>query len=123
MSQSSRFIPKLLSINVLAGAIFLLAASSAIALPAPTLFMTTGGTGESGKTAPPSELWRVDPASGSTASAGNTGFAITGLAQDPTTGILYGVSNNKSPISPKTLLTINPATGAATAVGPLGRII
>jgi len=123
MSQPSRFIPKLLSINVLAGAMLLFAASSAVALPAPTLFMTTGGTGESGKTAPPSELWRVDPASGATASVGNTGFAITGLAQDPTTGILYGVSNNKSPISPKTLLTINPATGSASVVGSLGRVI
>ena len=123
MSQPSRFISKFLSINVLAGALLLLAASCAVALPAPTLLLTTGGTGSSSKTAPPSELWRVDPASGATASAGNTGFAITGLAQDPTTGILYGVSNNKSPIAPKTLLTLDPATGAATAVGPLNRVI
>jgi len=97
--------------------------AAASALPSPTLFMTTGGTGESSKTALPSELWRVDPANGATSSAGNTGFAITGLAQAPTTGILYAVSNNKSPIAPKTLLKIDPATGAATQVGPLGLII
>jgi hypothetical protein len=128
MSQPQRITSKFLSIRTLfasltAVALLLAAASSAAALPAPSLFLTTGGTGESGKTALPSELWRVDPANGVSTSVGNTGFAITGLAQDPTTGILYGVSNNKSPIAPKTLLTINPATGAATQVGPLSLII
>ncbi|HEU5253517.1 MAG TPA: Calx-beta domain-containing protein [Solirubrobacterales bacterium] len=92
-------------------------------MPAPTLFMTTGGTGESSKKSPPSELWRVDPANGATTTAGNIGFAITGLAQDPTSGILYGVSNNNSPIAPRTLVTIDPATGAATQIGSLDRII
>jgi hypothetical protein len=98
----------------------------AAALPQPLLLSTTGGPGGgSGGSKPtlPSDLYRVDPNSGATTSLGNTGFAITGLAQDPTSGILYGVSNNKSPIAPKTLLTINPATGAATQVGPLGLTI
>jgi hypothetical protein len=105
---------------VVAAALTLLAApTAASALPSPSLFMTTGGTGDSGKTAPPSELWRVDPNSGQTTSVGNTGFAITGMAQDPTTGILYAVSNNTSPIVKRTLLTINPANGVATQVGPL----
>ncbi|MDQ3725855.1 MAG: hypothetical protein M3335_08225 [Actinomycetota bacterium] len=107
----------------LAVSALLLAPAAASALPTPTLFLTTGGTGEgpgSSKVAPPSELWRIDPATGAATSAGNTGFAITGLAQDPTTGILYGVSNIKSPIAPLTLLMLNPATGAATVVGPLG---
>jgi hypothetical protein len=128
MSQAQRFTSKSLSIRVglaslLAAALLLTVAAPAFALPSPTLFATTGGTGDSSKIAPPSELWRVDPNSGAVTSAGNTGFAITGLAQDPTTGILYAVSNNKSPIAPKTLLTINPATGAATPIGPLGLII
>jgi hypothetical protein len=121
-SQSS---PKLLSIRVLlsnltAVALLLAAASPAAALPEPTLFMTTGGAGSSSKIPPPSELWRVDPNTGAATAVGNTGFAITGLAQDPTTGILYGVSNNNSPLAPRTLLAIDPATGAATQVGPLG---
>jgi len=95
--------------------------AAAAALPAPTLLMATGGTGDSKVTAPASPLYSLDPATGATlATTGSTGYAITGLAQDPTTGILYGVSNKKSPIAPLTLLTINPTTGAATQVGPLG---
>ncbi|HKO37192.1 MAG TPA: Calx-beta domain-containing protein [Solirubrobacterales bacterium] len=109
--------------SLAATALLLAAAVPAFALPAPSLFMTTGGTGESSKTALPSELWRVDPNSGQATSVGNTGYAITGLAQDPTTGILYAISNNKSPLAPRTLLAINPANGAAAAVGPLGEIV
>jgi len=128
MSYLHRFTSKSLSIraasaSLVALALLLAAAAPASALPAPTLFMTTGGTGDSSKTALPSELWRVDPNSGQAATVGNIGFAITGLAQDPTTGILYGVSNNKSPIAPRTLLRIDPTNGAATQVGPLGLII
>jgi hypothetical protein len=109
----------------LAAAVALAVPAAANALPhvrvGPTLFLTTGGQGNGGATSSlPSNLWRVDPATGATTSLGNTGYAITGLAQDPTTGILYGVSNNNSPIAPKTLLTIDPANGAATGVGPIG---
>jgi hypothetical protein len=89
----------------------------AAALPTPTLFETTGGTGSSSVTPPPSELYRVDPATGVTSSVGNTGYAIGALAQDPTTGILYAESNATSPGATLTLLTLDPATGAATAVG------
>jgi Calx-beta domain len=121
MSQLSRFISKFLSISVLVGGIALLAAGAASALPAPTLFLTTGGVGDSKVTPPPSNLWSVDPASGATTSVGNTGYAITGLAQDPTTGTLYAVSNFKSPTTPLTLLTLNPGNGAATAIGSLGK--
>jgi hypothetical protein len=128
MPQAQRFTSTSLSIRavlatLVALALVLAAAAPASALPAPTLFMTTGGTGDSSKVALPSELWRVDPNSGAAVSVGNTGFGITGLAQDPTTGILYAVSNNKSPIAPRTLLMLNPANGAATQIGPLGLII
>lgn len=124
MSQSQRFIPKPLSIRALVGLTALLVSlvmvSSAAALPAPNLFMTTGGIGNSSVTPPPSNLWQLDPNTGGATSLGNTGYAIGALAQDPTTGILYAASNNKSPIAPNTLLTINPANGAATAIGSLG---
>lgn len=124
MSQSQRFIPKPLSMRVLVGLTTLLVSlvtvSSAAALPAPSLFMTTGGIGNSSVTPPPSNLWQLDPNNGVATSLGNTGYAIGALAQDPTTGILYAASNNKSPIAPNTLLKINPANGAATAVGSLG---
>jgi hypothetical protein len=114
--------PLLVSI---AAAVALAVPAAASALPhvrvGPTLLMTTGGNGSNNRTtAPPSDLWQVDPAAGAATSLGNTGFAITGLAQDPTTGILYGVSSNNSPIAPRTLLTIDPATGSATQVGSLG---
>lgn len=125
MSHAPRFTSKLLSIRALVCLTALLAslvmASSAAALPAPSLLMTTGGTGTPSVTPPASNLWQLDPANGSPTSLGNTGYAITGLAQDPTTGILYAVSNFKSPTAPLTLLTINPATGAATAIGSLGK--
>jgi hypothetical protein len=125
MSQPQRFISKLLSIRgllagLLAVLILFVATGSAAALPAPSLFMTTGGVGNSSVTPPPSNLWRLDPNSGASTSVGNTGYAIGALAQDPTTGILYAASNNKSPIAPNTLLKLDPATGAATAIGSLG---
>lgn len=72
---------------------------------------------------PPSNLYKVDPATGAATPVGNTGYAITGLAQDPTTGILYAVSTGNSPIAPLTLLTLNPTNGAPTVVGPLGKQI
>lgn len=110
-----------LSVSLVAITVAAVAVSSATALPAPTLFMTTGGVGDSSKTPPPSNLWQLDPWTGAGVSVGNTGYAITGLAQDPTTGILYAVSNAKSPTVPLALLTIDPATGAATPVGSLGK--
>jgi hypothetical protein len=107
-------------VAALATSALLVAPAAAFALPAPTLFLTTGGSGSPSKTASPSNLWRVDPANGATISVGNTGYAIGALAQDPTTGILYAASNNKSPITANTLLRLDPATGAATVVGPVG---
>lgn len=112
----ARSIPLLLTIGA---ATLLMAPSAASALPGPVLLATTGGTGGHG-TSPPSNLYRLDPATGATTSLGGTGYAITGLAQDPTTGVLYGVSSQGSPIAPLELLTLNPTTGAATPVGPLG---
>jgi len=103
-------------------AALLLAPGTARALPAPTLFATTGGTGNSSVTAPPSQLYRLDPSNGSTTALGNTGYAITALAQDPTTGILYAASNNKSPTAANTLLKLDPANGAATPVGLFGEL-
>src|SRR5512144_710963 len=125
MSQARSCIPKFLSIRALlvslaAIAILTAAPAAASALPSPTLFMTTGGTGSSLVTAPPSELWRLDPNTGAATSVGNTGYAISALAQDPTTGALYAASNNRSPIAPNTLLRLDPVTGAATPIGSFG---
>ncbi|HEX5608997.1 MAG TPA: Calx-beta domain-containing protein [Solirubrobacterales bacterium] len=113
-----------LLIAAFAALLLLAVPSLAAALPAPTLFTATGGTGEgpgSPKVAPPSELWRVDPATGAVASVGNTGVALSGMAQDPTTGLLYGATNAKSPAFPLTLVTINPANGAVAPIGSFGK--
>lgn len=111
-----------LCLSAFVAAALLLAPAAASALPAPTLLATTGGAGNSSVVPPPSQLYRVDPANGSTTALGNTGYAITALAQDPTTGILYAASNNKSPTASNTLLKLDPANGAATAVGTFGEL-
>jgi hypothetical protein len=65
-------------------------------------------------------LLSLDPATGAViSSAGNTGAAIVGIAEDPTTGILYGVSSRDDPRAPGFLFTIDQVTGAATQIGDL----
>jgi hypothetical protein len=83
-----------------------------------TLYGTKGGSVAS-------DLYTIDPVTAAQTSVGPTGHAITGLAFDPTTGILYGVTTNLDPGAPRSLVTINPLTGASTLVGdwsgdPLG---
>jgi hypothetical protein len=73
-----------------------------------------------GAAATTSDLYTVDPVTAATTSIGPTGFGITGLAFDPTTGILYGSTNANSTAHPKSLITIDPATGAGTFVGSFG---
>jgi Ca2+-binding RTX toxin-like protein len=49
---------------------------------------------------------------------GEIGFAVTGLAVDPTTGQLYGVtSSGEENFGPGAIIRINKATGAGTFVG------
>jgi hypothetical protein len=86
-------------------------------VPAGRLLATTGGATSSG-------LYVLDRATGATLSTlGPTGgYAITGLAQHPTTGVLYGATTPMSPTSPQSLVTLNTTTGAATVVASLGGI-
>lgn len=49
---------------------------------------------------------------------GPTGFSISGLRFDPTTGILYGSTANR--LSNGDLITLNPITGTGTLVGNFG---
>jgi Ca2+-binding RTX toxin-like protein len=63
-------------------------------------------------------LYVLNPASGAVLQTiGPIGFAVTGLAIDPITGTLYGVTGreNDDPV----LITIDKATGAGTLVGDL----
>jgi hypothetical protein len=100
-------------------AALIMAAAVAPALQAQTLYLATGSNGIDG------ELYTVNT---STAVAtlvgpiliGASPVGITGLAFHPTTGVLYGVTTNDGNSPTISLITINPATGAATLVGGLG---
>ena len=62
-----------------------------------------------------SMLQIVDPVSGGTTPIGSTGVGpIEGLAYDPNTSVMYGISGGAGPAL---LYTINMSTGAATVVG------
>lgn len=57
--------------------------------------------------------WMVDTTTGAGTDLGDTGVGLTGVAYDPSNGILYGSSATN-------LYTLDPATGVATLVGPFG---
>jgi hypothetical protein len=84
---------------------------------------TTGSLrllGAQGAGATTSNLVVLDPSTGAVQSTvGPIGFALTGMAAHPQTGVLYGVTAQTSAASPRTLITVNPATGQGTVVGPL----
>ena len=68
-----------------------------------------------------SNLYILNPATGAVVSTvGPIGFAVTGLAVNPLTGVLYGSTSNNSANSPGSLITINKATGQGTLVGSFG---
>ncbi|MFN0019870.1 MAG: calcium-binding protein [Pirellulaceae bacterium] len=76
------------------------------------LFGSTGGNANS-------DLYLVDTTTGATTSIGPIGFAVTGLAVDPATGILYGSTSTRSPSNPGSIITIDKVTGAGTLVGSM----
>ena len=68
-----------------------------------------------------SSLRILDPATGALISTvGPIGFAVTGLAVHPTTGILYGSTAQLSANAPRSLITIDKGTGLGTLVGSFG---
>jgi hypothetical protein len=80
----------------------------------PVMYAVDGASGH------PTSLYVLDPSNGSVLRMiGPTGFShVTGIDFDPTTGILYGVSNALDQ-----LITIDTTTGAGTLVGSTGRQI
>lgn len=70
-------------------------------------------------------LYKVNPATGARSETiGEIGFSVTGLAFDPTTGVLYGSTTSQDATEPGSLIRINTDTGAGTLVGAAGtRII
>ncbi len=53
---------------------------------------------------------------------GSKPIGVTGMAVHPSTGVLYGITSEQSPNNPRSLVTIDPTSGAATLVGDLGAI-
>lgn len=76
----------------------------------PTLYAARGGGN------PTSDLYTVNPATGAMTSVGPIGFAMTGLAQDPTTEILYGITSFNSAVHPQSLVAVDNASGAGTFI-------
>jgi hypothetical protein len=77
-----------------------------------------GADGAQGQLA---NLYTIDPATGAVVSTvGPIGFAVTGLAVHPTTGVLYGSTANQDPTAPGSLITIDKVTGQGTLVGSYG---
>lgn len=87
-------------------------AAAAPAFAAEVLYAADGAAGK------PSNLYILNPATGAVVSTlGPIGFAVTGLAIHPTTGVLYGSTGRNSATSPHSLITIDKTTGAGTLVG------
>jgi hypothetical protein len=69
---------------------------------------------------PATNLYILDSGTGAVLqTVGPIGFAVTGMAFSPDTGVLYGVTAPKGS-NTRELITINPGTGAGTVVGALG---
>ncbi len=70
-----------------------------------------------GASGQPTTLYVLDPSNGSVLrTIGPTGFDhLTSIDVDPTTGILYGVTNG-----PDRLIRLDPTTGAGTVIGSTG---
>ncbi len=84
-----------------------------------TLWGATSGTGS---------LYTISPVTGAVtlahalvgASNGGLTYGMKGLAFQPGTGTLYGATSPDSPNSGNSLVTINPANGQVTVIGPTG---
>ena len=85
----------------------------------PVLYGISNGFG----TAANNQIYEINPATGTISNAHQVtlaGFTITNsqsLAAHPTTGVLYGVIQTSGPTT-RRLVTIDPATGVATQIGP-----
>ena len=99
--------------------------SLAICAHAQTIYVATGSNGSAGS------LYTFDVATGSELSApvaitnasGGGGIGITGLAFNPVTGDLFGVTvrdTSSGNTVAASLVKIDPATGVATVIGALG---
>lgn len=75
--------------------------------------------GALGASLPTSDLYTIDAATGAATLVGPIGYAVTGIAFDPTTRLLYGVTSASSDSDPDSIILIDPASGAGILVGAL----
>jgi hypothetical protein len=108
-------------------ALFLAAASCAAV--AETFFAASVRThANAGANAAAGTLYTIDPVTAAAAVVapirlnGVDPIGVTGLAVHPRTGVFYGITGRLSPAAPHALVTIDPETGNATLVGPLGAV-
>jgi len=86
----------------------------------------SGGVAGASEIAIAGNLYTINLASGTATLvgairlAGGRPIGVTGMAASPKDGKLYGITSEQSPNNPRSLVTIDPATGAATLVGELG---
>jgi len=84
---------------------------------AQTLYGATGSNGIGGNLVTISTLTGSATVVGALVDGGGNPYGLTGLAFHPGNGTLYGVTNNGSPTSPGSLVSVNPATGQVTFIG------
>jgi hypothetical protein len=93
----------------------LLVSAPAVALGAPSLFAF-----DYEGTLGPAELWRVDAQTGAASPIGTVGFNRCGAADFDANGVLFAVCDRPTdPSDVHVLVTVNPATGLGSEVGPL----
>jgi hypothetical protein len=88
--------------------------------PAQGQMILVGSTGNVTATSGTSHIVDIDLMTGAATNPRDTGiFVLAGIATQPSTGILFGLTTLPS-TPPNTLVTINPWTGAYSIVGPTG---
>jgi hypothetical protein len=112
-------------VSILATAAALWASSAGAALH--TLYAASVRSAVSGDAPIAGNLYTVNLANGTASLVGairlpgSKPIGVTGMAVHPSSGVLYGITSEQSPNSPRSLVTIDPTSGAASLVGDLGR--
>jgi DNA-binding beta-propeller fold protein YncE len=112
------------AVSILATAAALWASSAGAALH--TLYAASVRSAVSGDAPIAGNLYTVNLANGTASLVGairlpgSKPIGVTGMAVHPSSGVLYGITSEQSPNSPRSLVTIDPTSGAAAVVGDLG---
>ena len=94
-------------------------AALAPAAHAQTLYAATGSNGVAGNLYTINATTAVATLVGPVL-IGSSPVGLTALALNPVTGVLYGLTTNDGPSPNRSLVTVNPATGAAVLIGSIG---